>query len=69
MNAKELWQYLDALNAKNDFDLAWEWDGSDDEPYIRVYEEAERHELCGGDMSNIKESIQKALPHWGLEDV
>lgn len=69
MNAKELWRYLDALNAKNDFDLAWKWTGEDDTPIVKVYEQADRHELCSGTMDEIKENIQKALPHWGLDDI
>jgi hypothetical protein len=69
MDARSLWAYLDKLNEKNDFDLAWKWEGDEDVPYIKVYEEAERHELCGGTMHNIKERIQNALPGWGLEDV
>lgn len=69
MNARELWRYIDALNEKNDFDLAWKWTGEDDIPIIKVYEQADRHELTSGTMDEIKENIQKALPHWGLEDI
>lgn len=69
MNARELWQYIDRLNDINDFDLAWEWKGQDDEPWVRVYEQAENHELCGGSMDNIQERIRKALPGWHLQDV
>lgn len=69
MNARELWKYLDALNEKNDFDLRWEWCGEGEIPQIRVYEENDGHDLTGGNMANIKERIQKALPSWNLEDV
>lgn len=70
MTPRELSQYLDALNEKNDFDLEWEYErGPRDEPVVKVYEQADRHELCSGDWGEIKINIQKALPRWRLEDV
>lgn len=65
---KELQNYLDRLNAANDFNLAWEWDGAEDEPYIRVFEEADNHELCSGTEEEIIELVRDSLGFWGLED-
>jgi len=65
---RELQEYLDRLNALNDFDLAWEWDGDDETPFIRVFEEAEDHELCSGSKEDIIEKVRDSLGFWGLED-
>lgn len=64
---RELRLYLDGLNAKYNYDLAAEWYGEDDEPVIRVYEEADDHTLTMGTPANILEHVREALPHWGWE--
>ncbi len=62
-------QRIAQINKANDnFDLAWEWFGNDAEPAIRVYEEAENHDLAGGTMDTIQASITEALPLWQLID-
>ena len=68
VDMKELQEYLDRLNAVNDFDLAWEWAGAESEPYIRVFEEADDHELCSGSETDIIERVRDSLGFWGLED-
>lgn len=62
-------KYLNALNEKNDFDLAWRWAGSDTTPYVEVYEEADRHILCGGTIYSIINEVRESLSDWSLEDV
>jgi len=65
---KELTAYVDRINRANDFDLAWRWTGHGEEPTIEVYEEADRHTLCGGTRDNIIENLRESLPDWDLCD-
>lgn len=62
-------KYINAINEKNDFDLAWRWCGNDTTPYIEVYEEAEGHILTGATIDSAVNEVRDALSDWGLEDV
>lgn len=66
---RELTEYIDRLNAVNDFDLAWHWTGNGYSRSIEVYEEEERHTLAVGTIDTIIDHIKVNLPDWGLEDV
>ena len=65
---QELNRYIGTINKVNDFDLAWEWAGSDSEPMIKVFEEAEGHILVFGVAEDIVQNLRDALPDWDLED-
>ena len=62
-------EYINSINEYNDFDLAWRWSGHDTHPVVEVYEQADRHILCGGTIYNIINELADALDDWGLVDV
>lgn len=71
---KDILEYLEAINNKNEFDLCAKWAGYSYMPYLLVYKEADKHELCSISMISLIKGagidiIRKALPHWSLEDV
>lgn len=65
---KELRKYLDRLNEANQYDLAAEWVGDEDDPFIRVYQESDDQTLCSGQLEEIMELVRESLAFWGLED-
>ncbi len=67
MTIQELRDVIARINAEQDFDLAWRWDGTDNEPYVLIYEQADRHELCIGPLVTMEKRLRKSLPAWGLE--
>jgi len=69
MTIDELRARIRVLNEANpNIGLAWEWTGDDGEPYIRVYETADGHDLAGGTLDTIAEDIDQALESWSMID-
>lgn len=69
MTVDELRDRLRVLNEANpNIGLAWEWTGDESEPYIRVYETADRHDLAEGPLESIDERITEALESWSMID-
>lgn len=66
MTTVELSQRIARINSINGFDLAWEWAGQGDEPYISIYEQEERHILTEGPLETIDERLTDNLEAWGL---
>ncbi len=69
MTIDELRARIRVLNEANpNIGLAWEWTGTEGEPYIRVYETADGHDLAGGTLDTIAEDITQALESWSMID-
>lgn len=67
---KEILDYLDRINARNQSDLDCHWVGDDDEGdlMIRVYSASDDLDLCTGTKAEIIELVRESLAFWGLED-
>ena len=69
MTVDELRARIRVLNNANPhIGLAWEWTGDEGEPFIRVYETADGHDLAVGPLESIDERIIEALESWSMTD-
>lgn len=66
---KEVTKFIQRVNERNDFDLAWRWyPDTSNEPEIEVYEEADRHTLCIAKPADLITTMKRYMGEWDLED-
>ena len=69
MTIRELRARIKVLNDANPhIGLAWEWNGDEEEAFIRVFEMADGHDLAVGTLESIDERLTEALESWSMVD-